>query len=393
MHVLLLPSWYPYSSRPISGVFFRDQAIALKGFGHRVGVVAPIQKSIREVSQTCTIPLRRTYWENDDGVTTLRDEAWAVPKCKRLNAHRWLSTGRKLVRDYFAEVGYPDIIHAHSMLYAGALAAEIKRNHRIPFVVTEHSSSYGLGLIAKWELPLISFAVSESSARLAVSTQLANLLPTFHPQLLRPWTYVPNLVDVDFFGRPSVAKRKETGGKFIFFSAAFLKKNKGMRFLIDAFSRNFSSDKFELWIAGNGEERAALEAHAGRLGTSAKILFLGHLDRNEVAAAMAECDVFVLPSLYETFGVVLIEALAAGKPVIATRCGGPESIVTSRNGLLVPPSDSNALGAAMREIVDGIRYFDSSTIRSDCISQFGRQAVVARLTQIYNSAIAPMANS
>ena len=99
--------------------------------------------------------------------------------------------------------------------------------------------------------------------------------------------------------------------------------------------------------------------------------------------AMHQCDVFVLPSLYETFGVVLIEALAAGKPVIATRCGGPESIVNDENGLLVAPANSDALGRAMRQMVEAIDRFNKDIIRSDCIARFSRQAVIEQLGRVY----------
>lgn len=388
MHILILPSWYPYSSRPISGVFFREQALALKNAGYKVGVVAPIQKSVREIIKKPAFSLSHNYWTNDCGVATIRSEHWAIPKCRRMNMYRWLSAGRSLLRDYLSEVGFPDLIHAHSLLYAGALAAEMKKIHGIPFVVTEHSTHYARGMIRGWQLPFIRAGVDHASVRIAVSEALADLLQKFHSDYQDKWVYVPNMVDVNVFcGTAPIASVGGPNKKFVFFSAALLTKKKGLNFLIDAFANNFASDHFELWIGGDGEERSALEAQAGSTSASARIRFLGKLDRAQMASYMAGCDIFVLPSLYETFGVVLIEALASGKPVIATRCGGPESIVTPNNGVLVSPSDPAALGLAMKEMVCNFNDFDSSAIRADCIAEFSNESVAAKLTEIYRHAI------
>src|SRR5205823_4553609 len=105
--------------------------------------------------------------------------------------------------------------------------------------------------------------------------------------------------------------------------------------------------------------------------------------RTQVVEVMRRCDVFVLPSRYETFGVVSLEALSCGKPVVATRCGGPESVVNDTNGLLVPPGDRDALGQALCRVAENLRHYDPARIRSGCIASFGRKAVVNRLAATY----------
>lgn len=387
MHILILPSWYSYSSRPLGGVFFREQALALRDAGYQIGVVAPILKSLKEFSGPREFSRNTRYWINDGGVATLREESWAIPKLHRLNMARWLSSGRRLVNEYFESQGRPDIIHAHSMLYAGSLAAEIKEKHQISYVITEHSSVFARGLINDWQLRHIQKAIHNSSCRVAVSEELARLLGRFTPVPGATWNYLPNMVDVDFFSAGHDMESTAANTRFVFFFAAFLTQNKGAHVLLEAFARSFADDEVELWIGGDGEERARLEKQATFLGIRNRTRFLGNLTREQMRITMRQCDAFVLPSLHETFGVVLIEALATGKPVIATRCGGPESIVHSKNGFLVAPSDPDALGAAMRQMVKTVDRFDTDAIRSDCIERFSRQAVVRELSKVYRAAL------
>jgi glycosyltransferase involved in cell wall biosynthesis len=109
-----------------------------------------------------------------------------------------------------------------------------------------------------------------------------------------------------------------------------------------------------LLVAGEGEERAALEAEAGD-----RVRFLGALRREQVLELFAAADGVLLSSVWENFPHVLVEALAVGTPVIATRVGGvPEIVEDGINGLLVPASDAEALAAAVR------RFFADAELRT-----------------------------
>ncbi len=103
--------------------------------------------------------------------------------------------------------------------------------------------------------------------------------------------------------------------------------------------------QFRLEIAGDGPERSTLEALAGELDISDRVVFRGWIDR--VATFLADADLFVLPSRDEPFGIVLLEAMACGVPIIATRVSGPLEILDDGSALLVVPDDSQALASAM----------------------------------------------
>jgi len=103
-------------------------------------------------------------------------------------------------------------------------------------------------------------------------------------------------------------------------------------------------------VVGDGSEAVRLKHFASDLGVSANVVFTGY--RQDVSSIVSAADVFVLPSLAEPFGLVLVEAMALGKPVIATRVGGPLEIVEDGvTGLLVPPADPAAMAEAIRALL------------------------------------------
>ena len=121
---------------------------------------------------------------------------------------------------------------------------------------------------------------------------------------------------------------------------------------------------------------------ADSLKISKKIKWLGQIEPEQSVKIFQTCNVFVLPSRYETFGVVYAEAIACGKPVIATRCGGPESIVNDINGVLIKPESVKELSEAMIEMRFTSQNYSSTEIRKDFISKFSRVKVVNQLFRI-----------
>ena len=114
---------------------------------------------------------------------------------------------------------------------------------------------------------------------------------------------------------------------------------------------------------------------------------MGSKNKNEIATLLQNSDLFVLPSRNETFGVVYIEAMACGLPIIATDCGGPRDIVTEENGLLIPTEDVNALGNAILHMVNNIDKYDRKAIAEDCQARFSPEVIAKQLTQIFEDTI------
>jgi glycosyltransferase involved in cell wall biosynthesis len=133
-------------------------------------------------------------------------------------------------------------------------------------------------------------------------------------------------------------------------SAAVLEPRKGYEFLLEA-AALLKADGLNLTyrIAGAGPLRDQLERQAAHLGLQGEVQFLGFV--GDIAKFLADIDIFVMPSLYEGLGVAVLEAMAASKPVIASRVGGlAEAVAEDVTGILVPPANATALAQAIAKL-------------------------------------------
>jgi glycosyltransferase involved in cell wall biosynthesis len=137
-------------------------------------------------------------------------------------------------------------------------------------------------------------------------------------------------------------------------------------------------------LAGTGPDLPAFRAQARALGIEPHLEWIDrYLEPEQSAAEFEACDCFVLPSHHESFGIVFVEAMAAGRPCIATRCGGPEHILDPDTGVLVPLGDPAALATALERMVAGAAAYDRGRIRAAFERRYARPAVVAALEAVY----------
>ena len=164
-----------------------------------------------------------------------------------------------------------------------------------------------------------------------------------------------------------------------------LTHNKNQKLLINAFALGFKKNtNVFLRIAGYGELEQKLKNLVKEYALEERITFLGRLSQDRVREEMQNADCFVLSSNYETFGVVLIESLACGAPLIATRCGGPEDIVKEDNGILIDVGDKKALVEAMHYMYKNNTKYNRTTLSKRTIEKFSEKAFVDRVTSLYN---------
>jgi len=165
-------------------------------------------------------------------------------------------------------------------------------------------------------------------------------------------------VDTDVFRPDPVARarvRAELGvpaGAPLFATVAMLRPVKGLHYLLEAAARVLEQvPRARFVVIGDGAERARLEARSRALGLGAAVRFLG--TRHDIPALLAAADIYVHPSLFEALPVSMLEAMAVGLPVVATRVGGvPEIVAHGRTGLLVPPARGDELAAAMLRLLE-----------------------------------------
>jgi glycosyltransferase involved in cell wall biosynthesis len=238
----------------------------------------------------------------------------------------------------------PDVLHAF-LFHSYLSAAPAARLARVPVLVAGRRS---MGEFAEGHR---LFQALERAATRATDFLIANALAVAENTRCRE--RVPrDKISVVYNGLPDSAFEPVPPASLITESpvvlcVANLIAYKGHRFLLDGIARlQEQGHACTLALVGDGPERPALEAQAGRLGIDAR--FLGA--RRDVPALLARADVFVLSSLHEGMSNAVMEAMAAGRPVVATEVGGSGELLRGR-GVLVPPADPDALADGLRQVL------------------------------------------
>lgn len=383
--IAILPTWYPHPEHPFNGVFVHDQAQCLAA-RHDVTVLFP---------NYANQPAAEFLEEHVDGVRTFRlaptrQSLWSKlldrvrrPDSSALYYRKYCDAVGRGFEHYVRVHGKPDVIHAHVVLPAGWLAWKLGTKHQIPVVLTEHSGPFTFHLATAWQRTLARETLRGVDRLFAVSPSLANIMsacfPDVEPRVLG------NVIRTDYLTPAPV----RANAAFRFFSLATLVEAKGIHHLLEATSilRTHGVNEFEVAIGGAGPQRAKLEELADRWNLRARCHFLGSLDRLQVREQMRQCDAFVLPSLGETFSLAVGEAMACGKPVIATRCGGPEFVVTADTGVLVSTARPMEMADAMAGFLKGGYRFDAGVIRNSVVARFGVDTFVGNLEVVYGELI------
>ena len=164
-------------------------------------------------------------------------------------------------------------------------------------------------------------------------------------------------------------------------------ERKGFRTLINAFAQVLRTNaNVRLEIGGDGPERKKLHELCKSLGIERSVLFLGSLSREQVRDALWRAHAFVLPSYLETFGVVLLEAMSTGLPVIATKCGGPEFFVDSKSGIIIEPGDEHGLAEAMQTVMHSTHY-SAECIHRRIVDNFSEKVFAESLISVYDNVL------
>jgi glycosyltransferase involved in cell wall biosynthesis len=372
MHILLLTVSYKSTFNPLSAPFFRDQALALKNNGCKVGVICPLPVSLKSIWEN---KLFSFYEESyvDEGITTLVTPFPSLPKMPNRARRIRLNKGKQLFKKYINENKIPDIIHVHSFL-AGELAIWIKDKYNIPYVVTEHSSSFERKLLSISNTKLARNVFENSNCNIAVSKSLSDAIKCYFKEL--DFKIVPNIIDTNFFS----LKDKKEKNHFQFINIAHLNKNKNQLHLIKSFTKSFKGNlKYKLLIVGQGPERNTLEQCINYNNMNSQIKLFGGANRQEVKDLLHQSDCFVLSSKVETFGVVIVEAMSCGLPILSTKCGGPDSIITN---------DSLGILCSQENLSEKMKYisqqkFGGNIIRKHVINSFSNSSLFEQLKVIY----------
>lgn len=381
MHVLLLPSWYSTCDKPWRGTFFKDQALALAHHGLRAGIAFVERRSLSRITPAGLVSHHFQITSDDeDGVPTLRMKGWSTFAQTTTGSMIWSALTRRLVRAYVAIHGVPDLIHGHAAMWGGYAAMFSARELGIPYVITEHSSSIMTLDLSRSDRRRVAQAYRNAARVLAVSGALKASVDCMAGSEVAE--VIPNTVDTAYFHPPDAPRRRRP---FVFLAIGDLLPGKRFDMLIRAFARLHRNDPAtRLVVAGEGKERFRLRELTWALRIADVVELTGPLSRDRVRRQMWNANALVVPSAFETFGVVLIEALATGIPVVSTRCGGPEEIVTPNLGVLTDGDGEAALHRAMAAVAE--RDFRPASLRDSVGHRFGYEPVAQRLCDLYDNA-------
>ena len=304
-------------------VFLLIEGLARRGHDNLLlcppGSGAAAQAAERGIA-TCTVPMR-----GDLDVTAV----WRLAQALRAAA--------------------VDLVHLHTgrAAWLGSLAA---RRAGVPALVTRRMDR---AIEPGWRTQLIYERLTRRAV--AISPAVADCLAAGGVPRARI-ALIPSAVDPARLR--SLGDRGATraalgaaAADVVFLTLSALVPRKGVDVLLEALAHLARQGvRPHAWVAGDGPQRAALEAQAAGLGLAGAVRFLGR--RADVGDLLAACDVFALPARREGLGVAALEAMAAGRPVVASAVGGlGEAVIDGRTGLLVAPGDAAALATALRRLV------------------------------------------
>jgi glycosyltransferase involved in cell wall biosynthesis len=370
---MILPSWFdplePYRVSP----FIFEQAQALRRSGVNVGILY-----VGFSGRTCEFHNREV-----DGIRILSITLpHILRRMRQLSLTILCRTYEFLYRTYSRQYGEPTLIHGHSMYAAGVCAAELSRRHERPFVVTEHFSGYSLGKLKDWQLKLIRDTVDTCSRILFVSDTLRRNFTKHVPT--NKWEILPNNYSERL--KEHIQPFVPVSHRSYFCIVARLDSNKNVELCLRAFAM-LSVKSHDLVVVGSGVERTKLEQIALELQIAERVIFFGTQSRDNTFAIMKGAEALVVSSIYETFGMTVLEAAVLGTPIISTKCGGPAEILGDDFGLLVQNDDAEGLANAMQNALTDKEIFRCALATHIVSSTYCPSTIATRLNLIYRTVI------
>jgi glycosyltransferase involved in cell wall biosynthesis len=278
----------------------------------------------------------------------------------------------------------PDIIHSHSA-DMGFFISFAARLYRIPVVNTCHGISFNdkQYFILKRLAEIFFLKYSGFKAIIAIDK---NGVEALKRAGIKKGLYVPNGVDIYKF-KLKPKERIQERTRFLFVGR--LEKQKGLEYLLQAAEFLKEQNNFEIIIVGDGKEAVNLKKITAELEVEDVVKFAGKLSEKVLLEQYMRCDIFVLPSLWEGLPLTLLEAAAAGLPIIATEVGGIPSVFIHReNALLVKAQKSRELAEEMQKLMDDKELQKTlSTNARKLAEKYSWESSAKRLEKIYKNCV------
>lgn len=376
MKVLMISHMYPSTFNEVYGIFVHEQVKALVKKGVEVKVVSPVPWSPFPINRLSAkwkayseIPFRK-IWE---GIDVYYPRYLAFPRAVLFaSSGQWMYRGIARLVDKIYQ-GFPfDLIHAHVALPDGFAAMRLKEKYYKPLIVTIHGQDLQVTLYrnARCKRALMSM-FKRADRIIVVSTKLKRIAQA-------EVGYAEKIVVINNGIAPEKLRDNLTfsySGRETILSVSNLVASKGIDLNLIAISKLIEKHRrMKYVVIGDGPVMKYLVELASNLGLAGRVEFLGRLPHDEVMEYMAAADVFSMPSWDEGFGIVYIEAMAHGKPVIACQGEGIIDVIeNNKTGLLVKPKDVESL-------TDAINFLLSNPQKACQIGKRAKRLVLENYT-------------
>lgn len=379
-HILVIPTWYPNGRDELLGIYHKTFCKVLAETGKvKVNILYVDRVGVKQLPQYPF--MKKQYTEDCEGYTMYARRMLSRVKVSfKWQVKTYARVMEKAFLDYVKKEGKPDIIHTHVAVPAGYGAALLGKKYDIPVLLTEHAYSPW----AKPEGKAFSRFVAENAKITSVSTFLQKKL---REEYGTDSELLPNVVDTTTFEKPRALLND---GVYRLVTISALRPGKCVDDTIRALKLlrdRGHIGKFEFTVIGNGQTEALYKQAAIDLDMTDCVKFVGRKSPEEAAQYLTHTDTLVMASSFETFGIPALEALAAGVPVVCTKCFGPETFLNETCAEMCECENPEDLARAIKAMYERRGTFNEDALRA-VAKTYGSEAIANRALELYEELLA-----
>ena len=367
MKILMIVTWYSPRSADVmtGGVFHYEQSMALKKYTD-VALLFPYDTEIKGMVSK----------KEEKGLVTYRTAS--TSKNPLISFNELVRAGMKVIEDY-----KPDIIHAHVAQGAGHLAYALSRKTHIPYIITEHSPIEQANLDSLYVRKMTNLVYKHSKANVCVSKDSMDRLGSYFPKCSFEVIY-NGIINPDSV-EPDGENYRVEGYTNMLITAAFYDQYiKGYQYLLPAMQKlKAEGVKAFLHICGGGDYFEYYKKMAAELGIEDVVKFHGQCDRKKVYSIMRQMDFSISASEFECSGVSVQEAMYLRNPMLVTRSGGANSLVTEDTAIVVDRKSIDALVDGIKQMINKLDEFDRESIHQYAFDNFEIDNVSKKYMELY----------
>ena len=380
MKVLFISSWYPTNENPHYGIFVKEHARAIKTTTTDIRVLAVVVLRAKPY-----IKVSHREYIDESGIKTFeiiihsrfRDIIYHLVPLQNRIAYKYYKNS---IEPYFS----PDIIHSNVIFPAGIIGDYFAKKLEKPHIITEHWSKID-GLLKKPYLSSLARNSYKRACRILPVSQflkenMLGLLPNLSSDRLK---VISNVISSETFDY----KEKKLHEVEINFCAVATwatkrKPDKKPELFIEALAavQKMTTKKIRLTMVGGGNRITELKNLCKQLDLTAD--FIGYQTKKQIAVVLHKTDFFVHASTIETFGVVIVEALMTGTPVICSKVGGLPELIDSSNGVLCQNEVADWV-SGIQKIIQA--DFDRKQIADAVRNRFGYESIGKEIASVYET--------